>query len=294
LPTRLESVRATIAGADLDALFFADIGMHPLTHFLAYARLAPVQLTTWGHPVTTGIGTMDYFVSHEALEGPGAEAHYSEKLLRLPAFFMPRYQKPELAQARSRCEQGLPEDRHLYVCPQTLFKLHPDFDVALREILEQDPAGELILLEGHPRWTELLRRRFRATLADAERRVRFMPQRRHHEFLHLLAAADVILDPFYFGGNNSSCEALGLGQPVVTLPAERVAGRFTQALYREMGLVGCIAASPDDYVRLAVELGTQPQRRKEMSGEIRARNECIFQRTEGGRALGDALLRVVA
>jgi len=293
LPTRLEAVREAIAAAAVDVLFFADIGMHPLTHFLAYARLAPLQLTTWGHPVTTGIATMDYFVSHEALEGADAQAHYSEKLLRLPAFLMPRYQKSELARPRSRREQGLPEDRHLYVCPQTLFKLHPDFDRALGQILERDPRGEVILLEGHPRWAELLRQRFRGTVASADERIRFVPQRKHHEFLHLLAAADVVLDPFHFGGNNSSCEALGLAVPVVTLPAERVAGRFTQALYQEMSLAECVAVSPEDYVRLAVELGTEPEQREAVSREIRARNDCLFQRTDSARALGEALLQIV-
>ena len=68
----------------LDLLIYPEIGMDPLTAKLASMRLAPVQAATWGHPITTGLPTIDYFLSSEALEPAGAEAHYSERLVRLP------------------------------------------------------------------------------------------------------------------------------------------------------------------------------------------------------------------
>ena len=63
LPRNLDLARRQIADQELDVLYYADIGMDPLTYFLAFARLAPVQCVTWGHPVTTGIPTIDYFLS---------------------------------------------------------------------------------------------------------------------------------------------------------------------------------------------------------------------------------------
>ena len=80
----LDVARRQIAAAELDIVFYPDIGMEALTYFLAFARLAPVQCVTWGHPVTTGIPALDYFVSSELLEPDGAEAHYAERLVRLP------------------------------------------------------------------------------------------------------------------------------------------------------------------------------------------------------------------
>src|SRR5262249_52558125 len=77
----LAGARKSIAAARLDVLFYPEIGMDPATYFLAFARLAPVQCTTLGHPVTTGIATVDYFLSSEALELPEADAHYTEKLV---------------------------------------------------------------------------------------------------------------------------------------------------------------------------------------------------------------------
>src|SRR6185437_8243427 len=73
-----------------DILLYADIGMDLLSYYLAFARLAPVQCTTWGHPVTSGISQIDYFISSQELEPADADSHYSEKLVKLsspPTYF---------------------------------------------------------------------------------------------------------------------------------------------------------------------------------------------------------------
>jgi protein O-GlcNAc transferase len=87
---RLERDRQTIEDEELDVLFYPDIGMLHYTYCLAFARLAPIQVVSWGHPVTTGIPNIDYFLSSELLEGFGAQDHYSEQLITLgnmPAFY---------------------------------------------------------------------------------------------------------------------------------------------------------------------------------------------------------------
>jgi len=294
LPLELDTVRRAIADAQLDVLIFADLGMHPLTYFLAFSRLAPLQLTTWGHPVTSGIGTVDAYISSRALETDGAEARYSERLVRLPGYFMPRYQKTELGEPhRSRADLGLSSDKHLYCCPQSLFKLHPDFDMALRAVLERDDRAELVLLETSRGMGEALRLRFQRSLGSAAHRVRFLPPMAQRDFHHLLAAADVVLDPFHFGGCNSTCEALALGVPVVTLPGTWLAGRFTAALYAEMDLGECTASSPQDYVERALRLACDADRRRQVSASILERNDRLFQRPDAARALGEALLEIV-
>src|SRR2546429_1662607 len=166
LPLDLGRAREAIESSALDILFYADLGIDPLTYFLAFWRLAPIQLVTWGHPVTTGIDTIDYFVSAEALETQGSENQYTERLIRLPGYFQPRYPRPAPgAPRKSREELGLPADKHLYCCLQNLFKLHPDFDAAIKAILERDSQAELVLLEFlRPSTTEQLRRRFDRTL----------------------------------------------------------------------------------------------------------------------------------
>jgi len=295
LPHDLESIRRAIDAAALDLLFFTDIGMDPLTYFLAFWKLAPIQLATWGHPVTTGVDTIDYFVSADDLEEKGSENQYTELLMRLPGYFMPRYAKPILDGPRkSRDELGLTAGKHFYYCLQNLFKLHPDFDLTIREILVRDPKGEIFLLEGRPSWMEQIRRRLNRTLGENASRVRFLPRMARHDFLQRLAVADVILDPFHFGGGNSSCEPLSLGIPVVTLPAFQLRGRFTLGLYKEMGVDCCVARSPQEFAEIAVQLAQEPDYRNWVSEQIAAHCEQLFDRPQASLALGEELLRIAA
>src|SRR5205809_2595579 len=294
LPLDLGRARDAVDSAALDIAFFADIGMHPLTYFLAFWRLAPIQMATWGHSVTSGIDTVDYYVSADAIEAAGSEQYYTEKLVRLPGYFMPRYRRPALVGSRvSREELGLPEGKHLYYCPQNLFKLHPDFDASIRAILERDPQAELVLLEFvRVGVAEQLRRRFELTLGTLASRIRFVPRSEHRKFLQYVAAADIVLDPFHFGGCNSSCDALSLGVPVVTLPGSQLPGRFTLGLYKEIDLDCCVARSADEYVEIALRLGRDAEYRKSVSERISARCARLFDRPDAGLALGEELLRI--
>ena len=83
LPRRLEAAQQMIADDELDILYFCDIGMEPFTYFLSFARLAPIQCAGWGHPVTTGISTIDYFVSSRMMEPTSADEDYSENLVQI-------------------------------------------------------------------------------------------------------------------------------------------------------------------------------------------------------------------
>jgi predicted O-linked N-acetylglucosamine transferase (SPINDLY family) len=294
LPGDPARIRAAISAARLDVLFFADIGMDPLTYFLAFWRLAPIQMTTWGHPVTSGIDSIDYYISAATLEAEGADARYTERLVRLPGYFMPRYRKPDFAEARrSSPDQLLDLDRNSYFCAQTAFKLHPDFDCALQGILERDPRAEILLMETTTEMGARTRMRLERTLGPLAARVRMLPRLEIGRFLRMLADADVLLDPFHFGGCNSSCEALGLGAPTVTLPSPFLAGSFTRACYAELGIDTCVASTPEDYVEIALRLGTDAGFREHVSTRIVEGQQRLFDRPDAGRHLADALERIV-
>ncbi len=145
LPRHLPTARALIAGQNLDILLYADIGMHPFTSTLAFSRLATLQCVTLGHPETTGIGTIDYFLSTEDLETDMAQDYYTETLVKLKTLPI-HYYRPTLPNPlKDRTHFGLKADDHVYVCLQSLFKFHPDFDELLGGILRGDPRGVLLL-----------------------------------------------------------------------------------------------------------------------------------------------------
>lgn len=269
LPRRLEAMRGAIAAAGLDLLLFTDIGMDAVTYFLAFSRLAPVQCATWGHPVTTGIDTMDYFISACDAETGDSDRHYTEQLVRLPTM-QPFYYRPTIAGPRKqRIALGLPDDKTLYICPQTLFKFHPDFDPMLGAILRGDPRGVLVLIEAQDNsWTELLKARFRTTLPDVADRILFLPRMSGADFLSLVAAGDVMLDTPVFCGGNTTYEGLAMGTPIVTLPSELARGRLSYAIYRKMGMMDCVADGPQSYVNIALQLGRDQELRRAVSEAI--------------------------
>jgi len=264
LPAGLSAQHRGVAAEQLDVLFVPDIGMTPSTYFLAYARLAPVQAASWGHPDTSGLDTVDYFVSAASIEPESADTHYTERLIRLnrlPCFYLPRPAPPSIPTRRA---MGLPETGTLYACPQSLFKLHPDFDAVLAEIAEGDPAGHIILLQSDiPVWAELLRQRWAGRFPSLVERVVFLPLQPADRFMALLAHVDVLLDPLHFGSGNTLYEGMVYGTPVVTWPGQFMRGRIVAGAYRQMGVVDApIAERIEDYAPLALALGGDARRRQ--------------------------------
>jgi len=276
----LAAAREQIAALQLDVLFYQDIGMEPFSYFLSFARLAPVQCTSFGHPDTTGVATIDYFVSNDLYEPADATAHYSERLFMLRnlgslAYY---YRPAPPSPLKSRAAFSLPADRPLYLCPQNLFKVHPDMDDLIAAILRRDPRGVVVLVEGRVRnWSALLRKRWQRSMPDVQHRIVFVPRMREGDYLNLIALADVMLDTVHFNGMNTSLEAFAVGTPVVTLPAAFQRGRHTQAMYRRMGLDDFVAGDADAYVDQAVRLANDVDHRRAVSDRILANNAVLFE-----------------
>ena len=156
--------RPTIVAPDiradlLDVLIYPELGMDVTSFALAALRLAPRQYAAWGHPVTTGHPTIDGFFTCAAMEPDGCEAHYTEKLIKLPGIGT-RYFRPTVPQDADRRQLGLPDDRKLLLCPQSLFKIHPDNDDLFARVLADNPDALLILFAGrHPAITDQYMRR---------------------------------------------------------------------------------------------------------------------------------------
>ena len=276
----LQEAREQIGSLGLDVLFYQDIGMDPFTYFLAYSRLAPVQCVSFGHPDTTGIPTIDYFVSNDLFELPQAADDYSESLFLLKNLpTLAYYQRPDVSlDGVSRAQFGLSEHETVYLCPQTLFKVHPDFDAMLAGILRRDPRGRVVLIRNHCMlWWRQLSARFARTIPDVAQRISCVQQVSQADFVRLLACADVVLDTLHFNGMNTSLEAFSVGTPVVTLPGALQRGRHTRAMYEKMALDSCIARDAQHYIDIAVGLGTNASQRADASQSIRERSHVLFE-----------------
>jgi predicted O-linked N-acetylglucosamine transferase (SPINDLY family) len=295
VPNSLQGAREAIAALELDILFYQDLGMDTLTYFLAFSRLAPAQCVGWGHPVTCGIATVDFFISTEGFEPPGGESHYNERLLKMAHVATPSVYEPRdrTLATLSRTAAGFDESANVYFCPQTLFKLHPDFDAVLAGILRADPKALVYLLQHkHRSAEERLKARFLRGLPDVADRIRFLPRLAGMaHYYSRLKHADVLLDPLHFGGGNTSLEGFSVGTPIVTLPGAFMRGRHTLSMYRAMGITDCIASSVAHYAELAVKLGTDPAFRHDVRTRIDARSAILYEDERVARELEKAFVK---
>lgn len=248
IDTAADQVRA----ADLDLLIYPELGMDTRLLPLAALKLARQQWLAWGHPVSSGLPTMDAFLSCAAMEPDGADAHYRERLLRLPGLGT-RYDLPEVPSLRSRAELGLPSGP-LVVVPQSLFKIHPDNDLMVHELLDRQPDAHLLLFCGDSRLEpRILRERLETRLgARLASRMLWHPMVSRERFLQILASADLMLDTLHWSGGNTTLDALRAGLPVVTTPSRFMRGRQSAAMLQAMGCAASIAADPAALPALAV------------------------------------------
>ncbi len=166
-PDRLEPAIARIAAARCHLVYHWQIGTDAMNYLLAFARVAPFLATGWGSHGTTGIPTIDYYLSSRLLEPDAADEHFTETLVRFHT--LTSYQeRPAAPMPASRGDFGLPATGALYICPERLEKFHPDCDPLFAEVLRRDPEGHLVLLEGdRPHPVSILRQRFRKDLRSS-------------------------------------------------------------------------------------------------------------------------------
>jgi predicted O-linked N-acetylglucosamine transferase (SPINDLY family) len=287
----LAGLREQIARETLDILVYPDIGMEPITYFLAFARLAPVQCALTGHPDTTGIPNLDYFISSADLEAENAEELYSERLILLPQcpflFYRPPTPDPEPIHRALELDPAW----RLYACPQSMYKLHPDFDHALGRILRADPEGRLILIaEATHYQTDAWLQRFAREYGDVMDRVVFRSRLPYAQFCSLMQQADALLDPWPFGGGTTSYAAAAIGAPIVTWPHRFIGGRAAFATYQQMGILDTVATGLDDYVAKALRLAQDKAWHASLSERIRAGSDRFFDNLQTVRDLENFFL----
>jgi len=216
-----------------------------------------------GYPGTTGAGLHDYIIADPYVIRPGMERHYAEKVVRLPDSFQCNDSKRSAAaRAPSRTDAGLPHAGVIYCCFNNSAKLSPaTFDLWMR-VLREVPRSILWLFAEHPNAQGNLRKEAQARGIDPQRLVfapAFAAKFGYAGYLQRLALADVFLDTLPFNAGTTASDALWAGVPVVTRSGEAFAARMAGSLLRAIGMPELITNTPEDYVALAVRLGSEPE-----------------------------------
>jgi protein O-GlcNAc transferase len=287
----------TILGHQLDVILYPEVGLDPMTVGLAGLRLAPVQVATWGHPETTGLPTIDYYLSAEDLEPLNAQDNYTERLVALPhlgCFYSPvpiAFVPPDLR--NFDLEPATP----VFLCPGVPFKYAPQHDRVLTEIAHRLGRCRFIFFTHHlGNLSQKLRGRLKAAFAHSklnfEDFVTFVPWQSSAEFYGWLKHADVFLDTIGFSGFNTAIQAAECGIPIVTREGRFMRGRLASGILKRMSLTELVAQSEEDYIELAVRLAKDNDYRRHVRDRIEKSRSILFEDIATIRALEDFLVEV--
>lgn len=285
---------SAISDSALDVLIYPEIGMDTTTIRLASLRLVGTQLASWGHPITTGLPTIDGFVSAAAFEPGDASSHYREKLICLPRLGCCYRPYDTTAEKLDLAAFGIqPKDRVL-LCPGTPFKYAPRDDTVLVEIARRCQPCKIVFFRGQPEsLSSLLETRLRKAFAlanlDFDEHVRFVPWQRQAGFFGWLDRADVLLDSIGFSGFNTAMQAVERATPIVAWEGEFMRGRFASGILRVAQLDDWVAADPSGYVDRVARLCDQASLRDAIRSRMVAARPSLFDDRDSVAQFAQAL-----
>ncbi len=246
-----EEVARLIRQDRIDIL--VDLAMHTGNNrLLVFARKpAPVQITYLAYCGTTGLDAMDYRLTDSYLDPPGRyEGSYAERSVYLPETYW-CYQ-PVLQTPGPSPLPALKAGHVTFGCLNNFCKVSlPTLETWTR-ILQALPETRLLLYAP----AGSVRSRLRDFFVQgnvAPDRLQFLERAAAGAYFQTYEQLDVALDPFPFGGGTTTCDALWMGAPVLTLAGNRPVGRGGVSILSNIGLTDWIAQSVDEYVRLAVD-----------------------------------------
>lgn len=269
LPFFAADVAKAIREADLDALVFTDVGMDGRSMQLASFRMARRQYTAWGHPASSGAPEIEFYLSSDHMEAPDADAHYRERLVRLPKNGLATPYRTPVVSTKSATELGLPKDGFL-IYAQYFHKLHPNWDEMFLRLAEESTVP-LVFLGG--RTTEMSAR-LRARLKSDKIIVRDEIPR--PDYLRALQLADASLEAPSFGGGFTALDALSVKTPIVTLPGRFMRQRLSLGFMREAGIGHLAVSTPEAYIKTATDRDALRSARENITTETLFSNDAAI------------------
>ena len=280
-PKSLAQWVAALREQNCEILIHPAVGLDTMALKLASLRLAPVQINSWGHPDTSGLPTLDYYVSAECFEPAAAQDYYSERLILLPHLGN-RVQPLNFTNGDPDfAKLNIDLERPILVCPGTPYKYQPNYDHVFTDIARRIPDAQLIFfMRPGEALCDVFQARivkeFEADGLEVQDHVRFLPWLAFPDFHALLRRADVMLDTIGFSGYNTAVQAMECGLPLVTREGRFLRGRLASGVLRHMDLQEMIAPSEADYVNLVVKLVTDRDYRTHIRHEIEQRRPRLF------------------
>ncbi|QWD60247.1 glycosyltransferase family 41 protein [Polynucleobacter sp. MWH-UH35A] len=292
--TSTQSAGHLIAKQRLDVLLYPEIGMDATTKALACLRLAPIQMASWGHPESTGLPTIDFYLSAKLLEPENAQNLYSELLVHLPNLGTHIQPEEVAAIAPDLASLGLNPSLPILLCAGSPSKYNPNHDAVFVEIAKRLGQCQFVLFNFDESLTSILKERLEAAFAreqlNANQFIFIIPFLKKEEFYGLMQKADLYLDTIGFSGFNTAMQALVCDLPVITIEGARMRGRLASAILNHIGLQELVCHSDIAYIDLVVELIQNERLLNSFKEKIERSKAALFNDLEPIRALEKFLI----
>ncbi|MGD0138256.1 MAG: tetratricopeptide repeat protein [Tepidisphaeraceae bacterium] len=248
-----------------------DLSLH-MSHnrLLVFARKpAPVQVSYLGYCAGTGLEAMDYRLSDPYLDPPDSDLSiYSEQTIRLPeTYWCYGSAGPTPEPAPPPCQTN---GFVTFGCLNNFAKVSPGALDLWAEVLAGVPRSRLIVHSYPGSHLDAVRRRFAGGGVSPDR-LEFLAKQPWSQYVQTWGRIDVALDPFPYGGGITTCDALWMGVPVVSLIGQTAVGRGGKSILSNVGLPELAARRPRQYVQTAATLAESPGRLAELRGTLRQR-----------------------
>lgn len=257
---------------DIDLL--VDLGGHTAHSRLGIFLHRPARrAATWlGYPGTTGLAAIDCRIGDATADVSGAEAWHAEALVRLPRTF---FTYPGIAGAPDVAPEPpvLRQGHVTFGVATNLSKVRPETVRRWAEVLARVPGSRLSILAPGAEAPQA-RAWICAAVADAgtdPARVDFHGRQPFDDYLRAHADWDVVLDTWPFNGHTTTCHALWMGAPVVTLAGTLHAGRMGASVLNALGLGELVAETPLQFVEIAARLAQETDRLRALRATLRER-----------------------
>jgi predicted O-linked N-acetylglucosamine transferase (SPINDLY family) len=285
----------TIADHKLDIILYPEIGMDTISKSLACLRLAPTQIVSWGHPETTGLPTIDFYLSSQLMESADSNDYYSEKLITLPSlgtYFEQEVVEPIKPDLQSL---GINPNTPILLCAGSPSKYSPAHDHVFVQIAKKLGACQLVFFNFDENLTVILRERLQLAFAreqlDSTQYLRFIPFLNKQEFYGLMREANLYLDTIGFSGFNTAMQALVCDLPIITIAGTKMRGRLASAILDRIGLPELICRSNTAYIDLAVEFIQNRNLLNSIKDKIAKSKAILFNDIEPIRSLEQFLIQ---
>ena len=281
--TNLRSAIKTIADQKLDIIISGPCV--PEIFYPMLARLASLQMILLEPNWMDGSKNLDYYISWKTAEPKNPNTLYKSKVAFLdrppywiesPASFQRTYSRSELNHFRNNI-LNIKTQQKVYLCANTLPKIHPKMDDAFKAILDKDKLAVLVFLRCEHSIGDILKERLRLKLGKNFMRVIFLPTLSQADAHSLLLSADCCLDSFPINGMSSSFDASILGVPIVTFPHNNPFGSWTAAIYKHIAIDGLVAKSTKEYVNISLKLASNKFWRSKISSDIKNRSSVFIE-----------------